>query len=417
MNEKDQAGAGAQNESPPQSHQEDAPSNSTNEANENDASSKKRAHEADTEPPRSRLRMADRMVKVLLTDHEAGALIGKGGSFVSKLQERTGARVKISNNNMFFPGTQYRIIMVEADDEPMKEVLTELVHICFADPKVSDSGEGQLVLALPSVAAPMLIGKKGSTVAELNKSSGASVRLGRREDEVAGTNERITKIVGRRDNVVSAVLSVVDLMFREDNLRYSVYENRTTNYDAHLGGSRRYDQRDRGESSFRDYRDSRDYRDGYSGRGGDSYDYSRRENVGRAPPRSDSRAYDSMESRGDRSYRGGRESRDIGESRRSRSPERDGDRDSREVVPLVESKAHRTLVSVPDELVGAMLGRQGENVNEIQARTNTRITVSQRNEFVSGTRDRIVTISGNPDDCDEARKMLADRILPPEGKA
>jgi len=82
-------------------------------------------------------------------------------------------------------------------------------------------------------------------------------------------------------------------------------------------------------------------------------------------------------------------------------------------VPLMKPASYSTQVSVPDEFVGAMLGRSGENLAEIQRLTRTRINVSRKGEFVPDTRDRIVTISGSVQDCELAKTMLAEKITKP----
>lgn len=55
-------------------------------------------------PPRSSLEPSS-AIKMLVSASLAGCLIGKGGSTIHDLQERTGARIKLSQNNDFFPGT------------------------------------------------------------------------------------------------------------------------------------------------------------------------------------------------------------------------------------------------------------------------------------------------------------------------
>ena len=52
-------------------------------------------------------------------------------------------------------------------------------------------------------------------------------------------------------------------------------------------------------------------------------------------------------------------------------------------------------MSIPDSLIGAVLGRGGSTLNELQSSTNTRIRISQRGVYVPGTTNRVVTISGS----------------------
>ena len=49
---------------------------------------------------------------------------------------------------------------------------------------------------------------------------------------------------------------------------------------------------------------------------------------------------------------------------------------------------------MPNRAVGAILGKGGSNVMKLQLMSQTKIRVSQKGEFVQGTTDRVVTISG-----------------------
>lgn len=51
-------------------------------------------------------------------------------------------------------------------------------------------------------------------------------------------------------------------------------------------------------------------------------------------------------------------------------------------------------VAIPDSLIGSILGRGGRTLNELQLQSSTRIRISQKGEYVPGTKNRIVTIRG-----------------------
>jgi hypothetical protein len=72
-------------------------------------------------------------------------------------------------------------------------------------------------------------------------------------------------------------------------------------------------------------------------------------------------------------------------------------------------------VLVPDTLVGSILGRGGRTLNELQMHSNTRIRISQRGEYVPGTRNRIVTIQGSTaQSVSYAQYLMSQRmVLPP----
>lgn len=51
-------------------------------------------------------------LRFLISNTEAGSIIGKGGSTISDFQSQSGARIQLSRNYEFFPGTSDRIVMV-----------------------------------------------------------------------------------------------------------------------------------------------------------------------------------------------------------------------------------------------------------------------------------------------------------------
>lgn len=60
-----------------------------------------------------------------------------------------------------------------------------------------------------------------------------------------------------------------------------------------------------------------------------------------------------------------------------------------EIGPQSES-----TVGVPNRAVGAIIGKGGEVINQIKTLVGVRIRVSARDDFIEGTQDRAVTISG-----------------------
>ncbi|EWM23909.1 neuro-oncological ventral antigen 2 [Nannochloropsis gaditana] len=56
-------------------------------------------------------------VKLLVSAGLAGCLLGKGGGTINVLQEETGARIKLSQNQDYFPGTQDRVVLISGEAE------------------------------------------------------------------------------------------------------------------------------------------------------------------------------------------------------------------------------------------------------------------------------------------------------------
>eukprot|EP00520_Triparma_pacifica_P018165 CAMPEP_0118647552 /NCGR_PEP_ID=MMETSP0785-20121206/8669_1 /TAXON_ID=91992 /ORGANISM="Bolidomonas pacifica, Strain CCMP 1866" /LENGTH=577 /DNA_ID=CAMNT_0006539657 /DNA_START=228 /DNA_END=1961 /DNA_ORIENTATION=+ len=86
--------------------------------------------------------------------------------------------------------------------------------------------------------------------------------------------------------------------------------------------------------------------------------------------------------------------------------------DSSGGVPQHETCIH---VAVPDCDVGAIFGRGGQTITELQTITGTRIKVSQRYEYVRGTEDRIVSIIGTLDACQTCSWLIQQRVGQSQG--
>lgn len=51
-------------------------------------------------------------------------------------------------------------------------------------------------------------------------------------------------------------------------------------------------------------------------------------------------------------------------------------------------------LQIPDDYVGCLVGRFGQHLTEIRSCSGAKISISQRDQLVPGTRDRLVTVSG-----------------------
>jgi RNA-binding protein Nova len=68
------------------------------------------------------------------------------------------------------------------------------------------------------------------------------------------------------------------------------------------------------------------------------------------------------------------------------------------------------LVTIPDALIGAVLGRGGRTIAEVQVASGCRIKVSDRDDFFEGTRNRKVVISGSTEGVQMANYLLTQKL-------
>ena len=55
------------------------------------------------------------LLKILIPNYAAGAIIGKGGTNIGDLQNQYGAKIRLSPSREFYPGTEERIVVLTGD--------------------------------------------------------------------------------------------------------------------------------------------------------------------------------------------------------------------------------------------------------------------------------------------------------------
>lgn len=166
------------------------------------------------------------MFKILCPTSLAGMMIGKGGSVINEINANCGAKVKLSQNTEFYPGTQERIVILTGDKESLEKAIKEVVtKIGEAPERTKPSGDplanapvpanrgptGTVMLKclVPKLASGTLIGKGGSVVKAMAESSGCRINLAE-ENDPFNTRERIVIVNG--PTVPEVVLGVQAVM-------------------------------------------------------------------------------------------------------------------------------------------------------------------------------------------------------------
>jgi RNA-binding protein Nova len=67
------------------------------------------------------------LIKILCPNTAIGSIIGRGGSVINQLNQSTGARIKLSQNQDFFPMTDDRVIGISGSLECIAVAIGELI--------------------------------------------------------------------------------------------------------------------------------------------------------------------------------------------------------------------------------------------------------------------------------------------------
>jgi len=199
------------------------------------------------------------MIKVLVPNDAAGAIIGKGGANLGDLKNRYGAAIRISHNREVYPGTDERIVALTGEVDHIIDlhnyVIDKVADARGPDGTKDERRGGMVKMILPNITAGLIIGKGGATIKSLKEESSAYIDLtGRDESPVHG--ERILTIKGTTEQRIEAARLVINKVASDpDNmantsLKYShrarggeQRESRDSRDDRRGGASRFHDNR------------------------------------------------------------------------------------------------------------------------------------------------------------------------------
>lgn len=327
------------------------------------------------------------ILKILVPNYAAGSIIGKGGQNIAQVQQSTGARIKLSPNNHYYPGTQERIGLI------IGEVDTIITMLDFVIDKIRQEPQGakvnsnitfdrerakQMKIVVPNSTAGMIIGKAGTAIKSISENTGARIQISQKDaDSVAG--ERVVCVSGAEDQV-QAACAIIAAKVQEDPehaLNNNImYTGLTTSRGGHSNG----------------HFGSNLPLSALSGFGG----------LG-------------LPSTGAQGSQGAAANHILAQaalmSGNNPLSSALGMPPTTTATTSSSIQSSATLeITVPDELIGAILGKGGKTINEFMQYSGARIQVSQKGEFVPGTSNRKVVITGDVQAAQLAHFLITQRL-------
>lgn len=274
-------------------------------------------------------------LRFLLSNAEAGSIIGKGGSTINDIQSKSGARVQLSRNYEYFPGTSDRIIMVSGfiDDvlKAVELVLSKLLDEFYAEDEAHrDDPESKIRLIVPNSSCGGIIGKGGAIIRSLIEESRAGIKISPQDYSYPGLHDRLVTVTGILAEQMRAI-ELILLKLAEDQY----YQQSTMS----------------------------------------PYPYA-------------ALMYNGM----NHGLNGG-----PGNYQNNRMPNK-------------EDRSSSVTIGVADEHVGLVVGRGGRSIMEISQLSGARIKISDRGDFISGTSNRKVTITGSQRAIRVAESMIMEKV-------
>lgn len=346
---------------------------------------------------RQKYKEGDPLLKVLVPEYAAGALLGKGGSLLSDTLEKHGGVVALSSKGDYYPTTNERIVMLSGKIEQIIKLNT-----CVME-KVQDPGyaidnaarKNIVQIILTDESAGMLIGPKGKTIQEIQTASGARLAVGVQVKAPVPGERVLTISKSGPSGSFEQLLSAAKLVIQKVAIEPTNIAN----------SSMRYPQTDNSlvPSSYNNMQLSR--RSSFPSNG----DLSRNR---RPEDRLDSRYVERRSS-----YEYEVSSSRMSSSRRleirnyecSSSSRQDPGRGRARARGGYQLKMNVSItMDIPDELVGGVMGRGGSVIKDFVSRSGgARFKISEQ---VHKGEDRILTIRGDMEQCQTAAELIADRV-------
>lgn len=353
----------------------------------------------------SKMPLQEVAFRILCTNDKVGAVIGKGGAIVKALQNDSGASIAVGPN---VAECNERMITITAlENLELRKSPAQTAVVLVFD-RILDAGSGmslgtrllitfRLVVANSQVGC--LLGKGGAIISDIRKETGTSIRIFRRDQvpKCVSNNDEVVQIAGEFVNVQDALRNVTGRL--RDNLLAAKVSNSGVGRNSSPLTS---ESSPSGEPPFGFHRSS-----------GVSHGINQHPELTRSidnlvlsnkidhPPSpglwsSQTRpgvnqrgAFDV--SKGSNSVKGGIE---LGSAC-------SGSRSAIVTNTTLE-------IMVPENIISSVYGENGSNLTRLRQISGAKVMV---HEPRPGTTDRIIVISGTPDETQAAQSLLQAFIL------
>ncbi|KAI0080554.1 eukaryotic type KH-domain (KH-domain type I) [Panus rudis PR-1116 ss-1] len=200
---------------------------SSNDGSSNNASS------SAPPPPAANIHM-----RCLIVTQDASIIIGKGGSHVNEIREKSGARVMVSES---IPGNPERILNVSGPLDAVSKAFGLIVRRINDEPfdKASVPGSRAVTIKfmIPNSRMGSVIGKGGAKIKEIQDASGA--RLNASEGMLPGSTERVLSVSGVADAIHIATYYIGNILI-EANERMPSHSNSSYRPSSRRAGPTSY---------------------------------------------------------------------------------------------------------------------------------------------------------------------------------
>ncbi|XP_066472871.1 poly(rC)-binding protein 2 isoform X5 [Tiliqua scincoides] len=320
-------------------------------------------------------------IRLLMHGKEVGSIIGKKGESVKKMREESGARINISEGNC-----PERIITLAGPTNAIFKAfamiidkLEEDISSSMTNSTASSRPPVTLRLVVPASQCGSLIGKGGCKIKEIRESTGAQVQVA--GDMLPNSTERAITIAGIPQSIIECVKQICVVMLESPPKGVTIpYRPKPSSSPViFAGGQDRYSS---GSASYPHTAPSMCLNSDLEG-----------------PPQELTKLHQLAMQQSHFPMSHG----NTGFSGESSSPDVEG------YWAGLDASAQTTSheLTIPNDLIGCIIGRQGAKINEIRQMSGAQIKIANP---VEGSTDRQVTITGSAASISLAQYLINVRL-------
>jgi len=186
-------------------------------------------------------------MKLLVDNFVAGSIIGQRGSVIAMMERDCGVIMKLSPTNVYFPGTQDRIVVMGGRMDALHRALREILKkvqesAAINGPALPHEGRGPrpilCQMVVPETTISAVIGRGGEKLKALQARTQAKVHVANKGPALGGPSavalsERIISVNGPQDAVYEAIAHIAESIQGDPSLK----EYLDVNYEG-LAGAR-----------------------------------------------------------------------------------------------------------------------------------------------------------------------------------
>ncbi|XP_058486876.1 poly(rC)-binding protein 2 isoform X5 [Solea solea] len=311
-------------------------------------------------------------IRLLMHGKEVGSIIGKKGESVKKMREESGARINISEGNC-----PERIITLAGPTTAIFkafsmiiEKLEEDISSSMTNSTATSKPPVTLRIVVPASQCGSLIGKGGCKIKEIRESTGAQVQVA--GDMLPNSTERAITIAGTPQSIIECVKQICVVMLESPPKGVTIpYRPKPSGSPVIFAGGQAYAVQ--GQHAI-------------------------------PQPDTAGEHYQEMQSALWRNTYGLTKLHQLA-MQQSPFPIAPSNQGFTGIDASAQPSSHE--MTIPNDLIGCIIGRQGAKINEIRQMSGAQIKIANP---VDGSTDRQVTITGSPASISLAEYLINARL-------